>query len=88
MRTSSARFDHKGDEFTQFVQRWKDPCNQDAGWESVNTTKEKCVHLWVTRGLTRIEADTISAGDIVWLAGPGEIGIGDTFSNSKIRQRP
>jgi GTP-binding protein len=32
--------------------------------------------------LQRIEADRISAGDIVWLAGPDEIGIGDTFSAS------
>lgn len=70
----------RGDEFTRFVQRWKDPGNQDEGWDLVNKSKEKCVHLWVTRGLTRMEADKISAGDIVWLAGPGEIGIGDTFS--------
>jgi GTP-binding protein len=36
--------------------------------------------MWTTRGLNRVEIDEISAGDIVWLAGPSEIGIGDTFS--------
>lgn len=71
---------NKGEEFTRFVMRWKDSAAQDAGWELVGSSKEKGVHLWVTRGLQRVEADKISAGDIVWLAGPGEIGIGDTFS--------
>jgi GTP-binding protein len=74
---------NKGEDFTRHVMRWKDRSNQDAGLETVSSTKEKGVHLWVTRGLQRIEADTISAGDIVWLAGPSEIGIGDTFSTSE-----
>ena len=71
---------NKGEEFTRFVMRWKDSANQDDGWDLVGSSKEKGVHLWVTRGLQRVEADKISAGDIVWLAGPSEIGIGDTFS--------
>jgi GTP-binding protein len=71
---------NKGEEFTRFVQKWKDTANQDEGWDFVGSSKEKGVHLWVTRGLSRVEADKISAGDIVWLAGPTEIGIGDTFS--------
>ena len=70
----------KGEEFSRFVMRWKDTSDQEAGWEFVESSKEKGVHLWVTRGLQRVEADKISAGDIVWLAGPNEIGIGDTFS--------
>ena len=71
---------NKGEEFSRFVMRWKDSSDQKTGWEFVGSSKEKGVHLWVTRGLQRVEADTISAGDIVWLAGPSEIGIGDTFS--------
>lgn len=70
----------KGEEFTRFAVRWKDTSNQDAGWDLVSSSKAKGVHMWVTRGLQRVEADKISAGDIVWLAGPSEIGIGDTFS--------
>ncbi len=71
---------NKGEEFTRYVMRWKEPSNQDAGLELVSSSKEKGVHLWVTRGLQRVETDVISAGDIVWLAGPGEIAIGETFS--------
>ena len=61
---------NKGDEFNRFVMRWKDPFNQNAGYDLTGSSKEKGVHLWVTRGLQRVEADKISAGDIVWLAGP------------------
>jgi GTP-binding protein len=71
---------NKGEEFTRFVQRWKDSGDQDAGWDMIGSSREKGVHLWVTRGLQRMEADKVTAGDIVWLAGPAEIGIGDTFS--------
>lgn len=71
---------NKGEDFSRFVMRWKDSSDQAKGWDFVSSSKEKGVHLWVTRGLQRIEVDKVSAGDIVWLAGPGEIGIGDTFS--------
>lgn len=70
----------EGDEFTRFVMRWKDPTTPDAGWDLVGSSLEKGIHLWVTRGLQRVKVDRISAGDIVWLAGPSEIGIGDSFS--------
>ena len=69
-----------GGEFVRTVTRWRDSGNQDAGWDVVATTPERGVHMWVTRGLGRIEVDQVSAGDIVWIAGPEEIGIGDTFS--------
>jgi GTP-binding protein len=71
---------NKGEDFYRYVMRWKDPANQEAGFELVGSSKEKGVHLWVTRGLQRVETDVISAGDIVWLAGPNEIAIGDTFT--------
>lgn len=70
----------KGEDFSRYVLRWKDRYNQDLGWECVDSSREKGIHFWVTRGLQRAEVDEISAGDIVWLAGPEEIGIGDTFS--------
>ncbi len=73
----------KGQEFNRHVQRWKDLSNQEAGWEYVSANKAKCVHLWVSRGLERIEADEVGVGDIVWVAGPEEIGIGDTFATSE-----
>lgn len=70
----------KGEDFFRHVVRSKDENKRDDGWDVIRTAKSKGVHLWVTRGLQRTEADEISAGDIVWLAGPDEIGIGDTFS--------
>jgi len=72
----------KGEEFTRTVTRWKDPADQGAGWEVTGSSRESGAHLWVTRGLERVEVDSISAGDIVWLSGPDEIGIGDTFSSA------
>jgi len=71
---------NKGEAFRHIVSRWKDSARQGLGWETELTSREKAVHFWVTRGLKRVEADTISAGDIVWLAGPQKIDIGDTFS--------
>ncbi len=71
---------NKGEPFHRIVTRWNDPSTPESGWHVTETSQEKGVHMWVTRGLDRIEVDTISAGDIVWLAGPDEIGIGDVFS--------
>ncbi len=82
---------NKGEEFTRIITRWKDSAKQDKGWDSTVSAKSKGVQFWVTRGLNRVEVETISAGDIVWLAGPEEIGIGDTFTaeeNSQLGLKP
>ena len=70
----------KGQTFKKTMTAWNEAGNLSAGWDVVGTSKEKAVHLWETRGLDRAEVDEISAGDIVWIAGPTEIGIGDTFA--------
>ncbi|MFH1686302.1 MAG: translational GTPase TypA [bacterium] len=72
-----------GEEFTRMTTRLKDPFSRDKGWVLDSASKAKGVHMWITRGLTRVETDQVSAGDIVWLAGPPVIGIGDTFSQSE-----
>ena len=59
--------------------RWRG-VDRDAGWDVVGTSEAKAVHMWVTRGLDRVEAEEIVAGDIVWIAGPDEINIGDTIA--------
>ncbi|MBI3873314.1 MAG: translational GTPase TypA [candidate division Zixibacteria bacterium] len=71
---------NRGGDFVRTVTRWRDPGNQDAGWDVLATSTERGVHMWVTRGLDRVEVEEVSAGDIVWIAGPEKIGIGDTFS--------
>jgi len=70
----------KGGNFSRTVTRRRRADEKDTGWDVVGTTVEKAVHMWETRGLKRVEVDEISAGEIVWLAGPDEINIGDTFS--------
>ena len=73
----------KGEDFTRMVTKLNDPLSQDKGWVLNSFSKVKGVHMWVTRGLTRVETDEVSAGDIVWIAGPPQIGIGDTFSKNE-----
>jgi GTP-binding protein len=48
----------------------------DSVFENVRSS-----HLFGTKGLERVEIDEVSAGDIVWIAGPEELNIGDTLSS-------
>ena len=73
----------KGVDFSRFATKLKDPSSQDKGWELVSSSRVRSTHMWVMRGLTREATEDVSAGDIVWLAGPPEIGIGDTFSGNE-----
>lgn len=68
------------EEFDRHVVRWKSYAVGEREWEKVGVHKERVQKLWVTRGLERKEVDSVHAGDIVWIAGPEEINIGDTFA--------
>lgn len=74
----------RGAHFVRTTVRWRDYTRQEGEWDVVSTHNERSAHLWVTRGLEREEAEEITAGDIVWIAGPTEINIGDTFSSPEI----
>ncbi len=67
-----------GDAIRRTRTRWLD-AGREAGWEVQGASQEKVTHLWVTRGLDRAEVQEVGAGDIVWLAGPEDITIGDTL---------
>lgn len=70
----------KGDSMKQIVTRWKGTNKGPRDWEVVSSSTEQATHLWVTQGLEKVPAECITAGDIVWIGGPQEINIGDTFS--------
>ena len=70
-----------GEEFVRTSAHWLDYDMENGEWEVTGSQKEKAAHLWVTRGLERQDATEVTAGDIVWIAGPSEIQIGDTFSS-------
>jgi GTP-binding protein len=60
--------------------RWRSPERGAGQWDVTGSAPGVSTHLWVTRGLERELVGEVSAGDIVWLAGPEAIGIGDTLS--------
>ena len=81
----------KGGAFVRVSTRWDAPEGEegkDRPWSITGTEDARAAHLWTTRGLDRVEVDEASAGDIVWLAGPEEISIGDTFAAPEIADRP
>ncbi len=78
----------KGEPFVQTTTRWKkaewlqhhDATHREE-WDVVGEETQKTTYLWVTRGLDSVEMDEVSAGDIVTIAGPKQIAIGDTISS-------
>ena len=69
-----------GDELRRTMTRHLEIGDPEAGWEVAGSETARITHLWVTRGLENRAVDEVAAGDIVWLAGPAEITIGDTLS--------
>jgi GTP-binding protein len=56
------------------------PTREHDDWEIVSTSEEKVSYLWMNTGLDSLPAEMASAGDIVTLAGPKDVNIGETFS--------
>ena len=69
-----------GDDLQRIATAYVEPGDPGAGWALTASDAAKVTHLWVTRGLENREVDEVAAGDIVWLAGPDDITLGDTLS--------
>jgi GTP-binding protein len=69
-----------GDELRRIQTRTIEDEPGAAGFAVVAAEPARVTHLWVTHGLENREVDDVAAGDIVWLAGPDEIAIGDTLA--------
>jgi GTP-binding protein len=73
-----------GEPFQRVTTRLVRP--DDDAWEVTGRQEARADHLWVTRGLERKEVEAISAGDIVWINGPEELGIGDTLAAPELAE--
>lgn len=71
-----------GEPLQQIRTRWTSKERED--FEIVSSKNERSKQLWVSEGLDRAEVEEVTAGDIVWLAGPAEIEIGDTFASPEL----
>jgi len=71
----------KGEEFQRISSHWISYDRHEDNWEVVSTATERSTYLWVTRGLEEVAVEEAGAGDIVWIAGPKDINIGDTFAS-------
>ncbi|HNZ49013.1 MAG TPA: translational GTPase TypA [Candidatus Hydrogenedentes bacterium] len=49
-------------------------------WSVTGSSQEKAVYLWATQGLSTVSIHEVGTGDIVTLAGPKELNIGDTLA--------
>ncbi len=72
-----------GDEVVRVTTR-RATGDDPAPFVAQGTTAARVAHLWVTRGLENRAVDEVAAGDIVWLAGPDEIAIGDTLASPEL----
>ncbi len=77
----------KGEPVRRLVTRWRHPEKHDGhipprdhGWEVVEVTQEKAGYFWSTIGLDITEVEEAIAGDIVTIAGPKDLFIGDTIA--------
>jgi GTP-binding protein len=77
----------KGQAIRRIVPRWRHPekhgghiPTRDHGWEILESTQEKAAYFWSTVGLDIREVTEAVAGDIVTIAGPKDLFIGDTLA--------
>jgi len=76
----------KGQAVERVVTQWAHPESHDGHipardreWSVVKSTQERANYFWATSGLETLEVDEAVAGDIVTVAGPKDLFIGDTL---------
>lgn len=74
----------KGETFRRIRTAWAPESHSDGDFVVVEESQEQAVRLWVTEGMERRDVDSVTAGDIIWLSGPQEITIGDTFAAAEL----
>jgi GTP-binding protein len=80
----------KGQEVNRVMTQWKNAHRRELSSEAQNEfeisgmTPEHVNYVWVTRGLDAVAIEEAVAGDIVTIAGPKEITIGDTIASPEI----
>ncbi|MDR1133032.1 MAG: translational GTPase TypA [Synergistaceae bacterium] len=70
------------------VTRTGKPGADGGEFEIASQREETAAHIFLTEGLERVEVEEASAGEIIWLSGPGEITLGDTLSSSELAGSP
>ncbi len=73
-----------GDELQRVTTRHLRRGDHDAGWEVTGAETARVSRLWVTHGLEYDEVKEVAAGDIVWLAGPDDLMLGDTLASPEL----
>ena len=77
----------KGETFERIRTRWVGDGSleladgeEDRDWEVLGSNRDRATYLWVTRGLESVPVEEVGAGDIVTIAGPDELDIGNTIA--------
>jgi GTP-binding protein len=77
-----------GEPFLRTSTKWNTSDFTLNDWSITGTETTRAAQMWVTRGLERVAANEVFAGDIVWITGANEILIGDTFSSPELEGKP
>jgi len=75
---------HQGEPLVRTITEWRDHKRVEGEWDVIGANPGRSTHLWVMRGLERVEVEEVAAGDIVWVSGLEEVTIGDTLSAPEV----
>jgi GTP-binding protein len=73
-----------GEPLARTVSAWEN--DERTAFQIVARDEGSSSNLWVTKGIDHEAVDEVTAGDIVWIAGLDEIGVGDTLSDPMLEE--